>query len=147
MISPLRVLLVLAVSCAPANAQEEAERRFSTLAVCVDAGAHDLAAWQVTLAATGPIEIVGIEGGHTPFAEPAHYDPAALGHDRVVLAGFTTEDVLRDGVQQVATLHVMGTDGGGAWIAALEAAGDGSGARIDARVWVSEDDCGRRRKP
>lgn len=86
-----------------------------------------LAAWQVEVAAgtaqsgakpgvapSAPATlgrwptIVGIEGGDGAFSEPAHYDPAALGAQRLVLGAYSLEPAERlpDQPFRAATLHL-----------------------------------------
>ena len=57
--------------------------------------------------------IVGIEGGEGAFAEPAHYDPAALGGNRLVLGAFSLEpaDQLPTQPFRAATIHVHAPPG------------------------------------
>ena len=85
--------------------------RFDAIDVYVDSGTQPLAAYQLHLSAkTGEVKIVGIEGGeHSAFADPPYYDPAAMQHDRVIIAAFNTAlpEQLPKGVTRVATIHVQ----------------------------------------
>jgi hypothetical protein len=142
----LSVLALMAVAPGLA-AQDGAEPRFTTIAVCVDTGSEALAAWQIELSPAGQAEIVGIEGGAAPFQEPPYYDAAAFRSGRVVLAAFSTEQNLRHGVQRVATVHAMETGSKVEYALTLKAAGDEAGSRIVAQVWSSRDDCKPRGRP
>jgi hypothetical protein len=87
--------------------------RFAWVDIYVDSGDVPLAAYQFELAAeTGAFQIVGVEGGEPPaFAEPPYYDPAALAHDRILIAAFSTDDELPAGRTRVARIHVQITGG------------------------------------
>jgi hypothetical protein len=144
----LMLVLGLIVVSPMLAAQEEPEPRFTTMAVCVDSGSESLAAWQIELSPVGgESEIVGIEGGVEPFEEPPYYDEAAFRSGRVVLAAFSTGENLRQGVQRVATVHAMETGKTIEYSSILKAAGNESGSRIVARVWLSRDDCKPRGMP
>src|SRR5512140_2968924 len=75
-------------------ATEEGRSRFGAVDIYVDSGSTPLAAYQLEFTATnGVAKIVGIEGGeHTAFRQPPFYDPKAIQHERVILAGFSTAD-------------------------------------------------------
>ena len=83
--------------------------RFAAVDVFVDSGSKPLAAYQLELTATkGEVKIVGIEGGeHAAFRTPPYYDPAAMMHDRVILAAFNTGTSLPSGKGRVARIHVQ----------------------------------------
>ena len=85
--------------------------RFDAIDVYVDSGAQPLAAYQLDVsAAAGDVKIVGIEGGeHPAFADPPYYDPAAMRHDRVIVAAFSTAppERLPNGRTRIATIHVQ----------------------------------------
>ncbi len=85
--------------------------RFDAIDVYVDSGAQPLAAYQLDLSATaGDVKIVGIEGGeHPAFTDPPYYDPAAMRHDRVIIAAFSTAppERLPNGRTRIATIHVQ----------------------------------------
>src|SRR5438552_2611435 len=72
---------------------DEGRSRFGAMDIFIDSGSTPLAAYQIEIAATnGLAKIVGIEGGeHPAFQQPPFYDPKAMQHDRVILAGFSTE--------------------------------------------------------
>jgi hypothetical protein len=54
------------------------------------------------------VKIVGVEGGdHTAFREPPYYDPAALSHNRIIIAAFNTGRDLPKGKTRVARLHLQ----------------------------------------
>jgi len=97
---------------APLLAEDEAATqpaRFGWVDIYVDPGDVPLAAYQFELAAeTGSFRIVGVEGGeHPAFAAPPYYDPAALAHDRILIAAFSTDDDLPAGRTRVARIHVQ----------------------------------------
>jgi hypothetical protein len=96
----------------PLLAEDEAATqsvRFAWVDIYVDSGDVPLAAYQFELAAeTGSFQIVGVEGGeHPAFAAPPYYDPAALAHDHVIIAAFSTDDDLPAGRTRVARIHVQ----------------------------------------
>ena len=105
---------VMAVSLAVAVGAEEPGPsgrpvRFAPLEVYVDSGGAALAAYQFELTATaGEVAIVGIEGGeHAAFKEAPYYDPAALAHDRIIIAAFSTDRILPRGQTRVARVHLQ----------------------------------------
>ena len=136
-----RVVVVLALVAAGSLicAEEDPSPRFTTVAICIDPGSEPLAAWQIELVTTS--EVVGIEGGDTPFETPAYYDEAAFTSGRLILASFATGKKLHSGVQRVATVHTMESRGRGTYALELQAAGDEAGNRIAAKVWSSRDEC------
>ncbi|MCB9876622.1 MAG: hypothetical protein H6835_03380 [Planctomycetes bacterium] len=85
---------------------------FATLDVLVDAGDHQLAAWQLDVTLATAL-LVGIEGGtDAAFRDAPRYDPAALQGGRVVLAALAdAQQQLPNGRVLVARLHVMAPDG------------------------------------
>jgi hypothetical protein len=82
---------------------------FTTLDIYIDSGSRSLAAYQFEMkAASGKIEIVGVEGGqHPAFKEPPYYDPAALAKDRIIIAAFSTGKDLPTGRTKIATVHLQ----------------------------------------
>ena len=102
------------------------------------ATAQPLAAWQIELQApAGTIQLVGVEGGDGVFAEPAFYDPAALQHERVIVAAFSTANpgALPQGKVHVARLHVRLEHGTHPeYAVTLGATATVGGARIAAQV-------------
>jgi hypothetical protein len=97
----------------PANeASQQADPtgpRFGYVDIFIDSGETPLAVYQVELRATaGDIRIVGVEGGDAAaFAEPPHYDPAALLEgERIVLGAFSTGDALPAGRTRIARVHL-----------------------------------------
>ncbi len=83
--------------------------RFAPVHIYLDSGATPLAAYQFELkAGTGQIKIVGVEGGaHPAFQAAPYYDPAALMHDRIIIAAFNTGADLPTGRTRIATLHLQ----------------------------------------
>ena len=106
-------LLARAQESAPASAAthpaSQPAVRFAALDVFIDTRAHLLAAYQFELTAeVGQVKIVGIEGGqHPAFKEPPYYDPAALSHDRVIIAAFNTGTNLPTGRTRLARVHLQ----------------------------------------
>jgi hypothetical protein len=95
------------------------------------------AAYQFELKATaGRIEIVGVEGGeHKAFSEAPYYDPAALMHDRIIIAAFNTGQDLPAGRTRIATVHlqIIG-DAEPRYELKLTVAGDADGKEIPAEI-------------
>jgi hypothetical protein len=92
------------------SAQPKSPRvHFKPIAVYIDSGGESLAAYQFELITkAGQVKIVGVEGGeHKAFANPPYYDPAALQHDRIIIAAFNTSKDLPKGRTRVATLHMQ----------------------------------------
>lgn len=87
----------------------EGRARFAPVHIHLDSGATPLAAYQFELRArTGQIKIVGVEGGTPPaFREAPYYDPAALMHDRIIIAAFNTGNDLPHGRIRIATIHLQ----------------------------------------
>ncbi len=83
------------------------EVRFAHADLYLDPGELALHAWQVELVdPSGRARLVGVEGGEDAvWAEPPHYDPAALKGGRVILAAFTLDGGPR-GRQRVARVHL-----------------------------------------
>ncbi len=83
--------------------------RFAPVHIYLDSGRTPLAAYQFELkAAAGQIKIVGVEGGeHPAFREAPYYDPAALMHDRIIIAAFNTGRDLPTGRTRIATIHLQ----------------------------------------
>lgn len=132
--------LVALLLCGSAAAETV---RFRPVDVYVDSGAQPLAAYQVEITARGAT-IAGVEGGDPPaFAEPPHYDPAALQGGRIILAAFDTGSDLPHGRTRVATLH-MRESGSADYEIKLTAAATAAGVRIDARASVEPREGERR---
>jgi len=85
----------------------EGRVRFAPVHIYLDSGNTPLAAYQFELKARiGQIKIVGVEGGeHPAFREAPYYDPAALMHDRIIIAAFNTGTDLPHGRTRIATVH------------------------------------------
>ena len=124
-------------------ATEESRSRFCAVDIYVDSGDTPLAAYQIEFAATnGVARIVGIEGGEpSAFRQPPFYDPKALQHERVIIAGFSTAAApdLPTGKTRVATIHYQtaGTQPP-QFELKLQAAGDAQGTRISAQASFTE---------
>jgi hypothetical protein len=126
----------------PLLAEDEAATqpvRFAWVDIYVDSADVPLAAYQFELAAeTGSFKIVGVEGGeHPAFAEPPYYDPAALAHDRIIIAAFSTDDDLPAGRTRVARIHVQITgDDTPDYVVKLTVAATADGTEIPAATAV-----------
>ncbi len=134
----LMVLVGAALTCmVAAGAARSPERepgRFRAVDVWVDSSVP-VAAWQIEVrTTTGDAQLVGIEGGEGPFAEPAYYDPRALGGGRIVLAAFTTGQPLPAGRHRVARLHLREADGPAEQTAYLVVAAGADGEPVAAAV-------------
>lgn len=89
--------------------------RFQAIEIWIDAREEPLAAYQIEFKAaeafTHAVKIVGIEGGPATsvFAAPPYYDSAAMQHERVIIAAFSTAkvDALPRGRTRIATIHVQ----------------------------------------
>jgi hypothetical protein len=128
-----RLWIVIAACLFCCAACRPSEPEFAVLEVHVDAGAAQLAAYQLELRMEHA-EIVGVEGGDGAFAEPPQYDPAALRQGRIVIASFTLGDA-PSGRVLVARLHVMATSRESYSPLAVVAARPG-GERIEVEVTV-----------
>ena len=109
-ITTVSVVLSLFAGQTDENMPSKSPRvHFKPIAVYIDSGAESLAAYQFELTTkTGQVKIVGVEGGeHAAFANPPYYDPAALQHDRIIIAAFNTSKDLPKGKTRVATLHMQ----------------------------------------
>ncbi len=113
--SRLAALASLVFSCVvfstPVGSQNQPIVEFFSVAVYIESGPSELAAFQVDVeSVNGATFLVGVEGGQGAFSEPAHYDPEALQHSgRVVLAALSLDDRLPRGRCRVSTLHYYTT--------------------------------------
>lgn len=116
--------------------------RFIAVDVLIDSGTNPLAAYQFEFNAAfpenhpGTVKIVGIEGGsHNAYAQPPYYDPAALAHDRVIIAAFNTSalDNLPTASTRIARLHLQ-VVGSPRFIVKLIVATDPAGNDIHATI-------------
>lgn len=103
------IVPVLARQSFPEYSTRPPQVRFVSVPVYIDSGSKALAAYQFELKATrGQIKIVGVENGESPaFAKPPYYDPAALAHDRIIIAAFNTGKNLPKGRTRVTTLQLQ----------------------------------------
>lgn len=122
------------------------DARFIAVDIFVDSGEVELGAYQVevkasgtpaTPGATSKVTLVGVAGGeHAAFAEPPHYDAAALHEDqlkdRIVLAAFNTGKDLPKGRTKVAQIQVMVEGPEPAFAVVVMTAGAGDGTKINA---------------
>jgi hypothetical protein len=124
--------LLALIACGNAAAEPVT---FRPVDVYVDAGERPLAAYQVEVVARGAT-VAGVEGGDAgAFAEPPHYDPAALQGGRIILAAFNTGTDLPRGRTRVATLH-MRESGPAEYQIRLMAAASAAGQRVEATASV-----------
>ena len=86
----------------------EGAARFVPIAIYLDGGDEQIAAYQVELKViAGDAQIVGVEGSDLPgFTDPPRYDPAALFGGRIILGAFNTEQALPRGSQRTAVVHM-----------------------------------------
>jgi hypothetical protein len=78
---------------------EQPKVRFVSLPVYIDSGNRALAAYQFELKTTkGQIKIVGLENGEAP---------AALAHDKIIIAAFNTGNNLPTGSTRVVSLQLQ----------------------------------------
>ena len=108
------LLALVAASVAAQDVGERPDVRFEAVDVAVDSGRTPLAAYQFEFTAPADrVTLVGVEGGESAaFAAAPYYDPAALMHDRVIVAAFSTGRDLPTGRTRVARLHLMITGEG-----------------------------------
>ena len=113
---------------------------FAYVDVRIDPHDKPLAAYQIEfLADPNRVKLVGVEGGNHPaFVDPPYYDPAALSHNRVILAAFNTGSALPKQSFRAASLHleVVGNEPP-QWSAKLIVASDSDGTSIPVDVSVS----------
>lgn len=113
LLSLLAILLAVAGSLPFVRGQSAplpASPKFVTVDIEIDPKGQPLAAYQLEFASeTKGVTLVGITAGqHPAYAKtPPYYDPAALQHDRVILAAFTTDSTLPNKPTVVATLNLM----------------------------------------
>ena len=141
-------IAVVATWCWMASGQEgpavkQDGPRFVVIDLMVDSGSEPLAAYQADIVAIkGAVKIVGVEGGeHVAFARPPYYDPAAMQHEHVVLAAFSTaeETVLPRGLVRVASVHcLVSGEGMPAFTARVIAAASSGGRKIPVQFNVKE---------
>jgi hypothetical protein len=93
----------------PVSTTAVAGKSFTSVDLFVDTHGQALAAYQLEIKTPAHVTVVGIEAGeHAAFAKtPPYYDPAAMGHQRIVLAAFSTDQDLPHGRTRIARLHVM----------------------------------------
>ena len=113
----MRKIIIMTTLCtafaagiyAQTNSESSAAQvKFVPMDVYIDSGSNALAAYQFELVVLqGDAKIVGVEGGqHTAFANPPYYDPAALNHNRIIIAAFSTSKDLPKGKTRIATIHM-----------------------------------------
>jgi hypothetical protein len=140
----------------PADKQPEPAVCFEAVDVYIDSGKAPLAAYQFEFHAVfpddqpGQVRIVGIEGGdHPAFSKPPYYDPAALMHNRVVIAAFNTNNAenLPTGRTRVARLHVQvvgagrgDQEGRAKYLVELGVAANPEGANLPAVISTTSGD-------
>jgi hypothetical protein len=148
-LAPLLVLWALLASGGRAASPEpiaqpatvpDASVHFRAVDVFVNAGDKTLGAYQVELKARDNATLlVGIEGGeHPAYKSAPYYDPAALMHDRVIVAAFSTAADLPHGNTRVARLMVQTTGAGEpVYDGKIEAAAAADGSPISAQLTVT----------
>src|SRR6266536_3331980 len=105
----LILALCLFAGFAPAQPASTQSRGFGWVDIYLDPHGKSLAAYQLEfIAPKNAATLVGIEGGqHPAFKEPPYYDPAALNHNRVILAAFSTDASVPTTRTHVARLHMQ----------------------------------------
>ena len=95
-------------AAAPAAAATQSVR-FATVDIRIDPKNAGLAAYQLEIVGDPQrVKLAGVEGGeHAAFRDPPYYDPAALSHNRIILAAFNTGSDLPEQPFRVARLHVQ----------------------------------------
>lgn len=143
------VILISVCLIVPVFAQQYGQRyeteqprvRFASLPVYIDSGNSALAAYQFELKTTkGQIKIVGLENGEAPaFANPPYYDPAALAHDKIIIAAFNTGNNLPTGSTRVVSLQlqIIG-DTEPQYQLDLTVAADADGNKIPAEITIDK---------
>jgi len=130
----LACIVALGALLAPGATRADVSR-FRPVDVWLDSGGQPLAAYQVEITAGPDAAIVGVEGGAGAFAEPPHYDPAALRGGRIILAAFTTTAGAPQRRTRVATLHMRESgDAQPSYRAVVMVAAAPDGRRIPASV-------------
>jgi hypothetical protein len=109
LIAMLIALTGISPATTPATTTAATATSFTSVDLFVDTHGQALAAYQLEIKTPAHVIVVGIEAGeHAAFAKtPPYYDPAAMGHERVVLAAFSTDHDLPHGRTRIARLHVM----------------------------------------
>ena len=122
------------------DARADVAVRFGAVDVMVDTGTKKLGAYQVEVV-TKNAKVVGVEGGESIAFNPApYYDPAALQGGKIVVAAFSTDDALPNGLTRVARLHFMlegaagGVGGMPDMASKLVVATDADGKNVDAKL-------------
>lgn len=101
----MQALLAAIVSMPPPSREPlPAVGEFVVVDLMLDEGAAMPLAWKIELAVDG--QLVGIEGGDRPFAQPAAYDAEALLGGRVLLANAAEERPAADGSRRLASVIV-----------------------------------------
>jgi len=134
----LCLLSMVSVPTARTEPQPQSEAiRFAPLHVYIDSDQAPLAAYQFELKTlAGHVEIVGVEGGeHPAYRHAPYYDPAALANDRIIIASYSTDTDLPDGLTRIATLHLQITgDIEPEYELELTVAADADGRRTPAEI-------------
>ena len=150
------ILILVLMGLAPSDKSDQLTPatqsvRFTYVDVRIDPHDKPLAAYQIEFVAGDPqrVKLVGVEGGsHPAFVDPPYYDPAALSHNRVILAAFNTGSALPKQSFRAATLHleVIGDAGETPkWSAKLIVASDSDGNSMPADVSVTRQTEGESR--
>lgn len=138
----LAALVALMVGLLPLaqSAPAEDTPRFAYVDVLLDTRDKPLAAYQFEFTGGEGCQIVGIEGGeHAAFANPPYYDPAAMEHDRVIAAAYSTAADLPAGKTRISRLHLR-VSGKPAFAIRLMTAGSTDGKPMTADISIREGD-------
>ena len=114
--------------------------RFTYVDVILDTHDMPLAAYQFEFTGGAGCQIIGIEGGeHPAFVNPPYYDPAAMQHDRVIAAAYSTVAELPKGATRISRL-MLRVSGKPAYQVRLITAGSTDGKPMPAEISVREGD-------
>jgi hypothetical protein len=134
------VLCVLAGWIGAQTSPADTSPRFAYVDVLLDTHAKPLAAYQFEFTGGEGCQTVGIEGGeHPAFANPPYYDPAAMEHDRVIVAAYSTAAELPAGKMRISRLHLRVT-GKPTFTIRLMTAGSTDGKPMAADISIREGD-------
>jgi len=136
----LILALCLFAGFAPAQPASSRATGFGWVDIYLDPHGKSLAAYQLEfIAPNDAATLVGIEGGeHPAFKEPPYYDAAALNHNRVILAAFSTDSNVPSTRTRVARLHMQFQQAQRNYSIRLIAAASNDETRITAEPSFSE---------
>ena len=134
------VALLLGVFAMAQTALDNTAPRFTYVDVILNTHDKPLAAYQFEFDGGRDCQIVGIEGGeHPAFANPPYYDPAAMQHERVIAAAYSTAADLPKGVTRVSRL-MLRVIGKPAYRIRVVTAASTDGKPMPAEISIGEGD-------